>query len=375
MASASGPGRRHLAPAGNNEGQTTVRKRRSVLAGLAIMVCASAAALVLFEFGVRLLEPQPETPYHFSPDTYYAPIPDADFVYRRQEFSIPVRFNHFGMRDRPRALQKAPGTLRVALLGDSFAEALQVPDDSTLARLLEKDLGACLQAPAVEVLNFGVSGFGPVASAAHYHGLASRFAPDLVVYLFVANDVMDLVTAADARLYRVEDGQMVLQRVELGRMRALRQRAVDWIKVRSHAYRFLKWRWIVWHDRGLVAVARARADSAATSELLLAEEDWQRAGQALTLLQSLVEDAGAELLVVAASTYGPEMDRRLAALCASRDIALHDLMPALRADPGPVYFRIDGHWRARGHRVANHALSPAVCRLLQQLEPPPGSNR
>jgi hypothetical protein len=346
-----------------------------VLASLALLASASAAALMLFELGVRLLEPQPETPYHFSPDTYYAPIPDANFVYRRQEFSIPVRFNHFGMRDRSRTLQKAPGTLRVALLGDSFAEALQVPDDSTLARLLERELGACLPGQAVEVLNFGVSGFGPVASAAHYRGLASRFAPDLVLYLFVANDVMDLVTGADARLYRVEDGRMVLQKVELGHMRALRVRAVDWIKVRSHAYRFLKWRWMVWHDRGVVAAARARADSAATSELLLAEEDWQRAGQAFTLLQSLVDDAGAELLVVAASTYGPEMDRRLATLCASRDIALHDLMPALRADPGPVHFRIDGHWCARGHWVANRSLSPVLCRLLQELEPQQGSIR
>jgi len=352
-----------------------MRQRRRVLASLALLTSASAAALVLFELGVRLLEPQPETPYHFSPDTYFAPIPDADFVYRRQEFSIPVRFNHFGMRDRSRVLQKAPGTLRVALLGDSFVEALQVPDDSTLARLLERELGACLPGQAVEVLNFGVSGFGPVASAAHYRGLASRFVPDLVLYLFVGNDVMDLVTGPDARLYRVEDGKMVLQKVELGRIRALRVRAVDWIKVRSHAYRFLRWRWMVWRDRGVMAAARARADSAATSELLLAEEDWQRAGQAFTLLQSLVDDAGAELLVVAASTYGPEMDRRLATLCASRDIALHDLMPALRADPGPVHFRIDGHWRARGHWVASRSLSPVVCRLLQELELHQGSIR
>ncbi len=352
-----------------------MRRHRKSTASLVLAACASLAALGVFELGVRLLEPQPQTPYQFSPDTYFAPIPDASFVYRREEFSIPVRFNRFGMRDRPRALQKPAGTLRVALLGDSFVEALQVVADSTLASQLEDNLGACLPGHAVEVLNFGVSGFGTAASASRYRTLASRFEPDLALYLFVANDVMDLMTGVDARLCRFDGDQMVLQRIELGRMRAILRRAADFIKIRSHAYRFLKWRWMVWREREPLSAARARAATAATSELLPGEEAWQRAAQALALMQSLVDDTGAELLVVPASTYGPDMDQRLATLCASRGIAMHSLMPALRADPGPVHFRIDGHWRARGHWVAGRELSPVVCRMLLEREPPSRSFR
>ena len=56
------------------------------------------------------------------------------------EFSVEVETNSLGFRDAARALAPPPGVLRVALLGDSFIEAVQVPFASTAAQVLERKL-------------------------------------------------------------------------------------------------------------------------------------------------------------------------------------------------------------------------------------------
>ncbi len=331
-----------------------------------LCLCGWTAALALFELGVRLLEPQPEEPYRFAPATYFEPIPSARFVYRRQEFSIPVAFNAFGMRDRERELHKPAATLRVALLGDSYAEALQVPLDSTLSQRLEASLETCFDGFDVEVLNFGVSGFGTAASAARYTSLASRFQPDLVLYLFVGNDPWDLLQE-DRRLYEFRDGVMTLRPVLLGPLKRLACAVTDRAKRHFHAYRFLKYRLLVAREGRILRAAAERGASGGSGELLPGDTAWELVGDALGLMDRAVRADGAALLVVHARSQGPDMNHRLAALCGELGLPLHSLLPALAADPGPVGFQIDGHWRARGHLVASRDLAPVVCRRLAAL--------
>src|SRR6476661_2481574 len=71
------------------------------------------------------------------------------------DFSVPVRTNANGFRDLDRATSKQDGTRRVALLGDSFIEAVQVPFESTAAQRLQQMLNASSSAAPVrwEVLN------------------------------------------------------------------------------------------------------------------------------------------------------------------------------------------------------------------------------
>ena len=323
---------------------------------------------MLFELGVRWLEPQPESRYSYSPATYFEPTPGARYVYRQQEFSVPVSINDFGMRDQPRQKEKPAGGLRVALLGDSFAEGLQVPVDSTLARLLETRLRPCFPARSVEVLNFGVSGFGVAACAARARHLALGFHPDLALYLFVANDLLDIV-GNDARLYVIEGDSIRLRPVELGPVRRSLRRLTDAAKAHLHAYRFL--RFLQQHrlEKQRLARARVEGQAAGTAEELAGENAWLRFRQALVLLQRETAGSGAPLLVAQATTAGPLMTARLAGLCEELGVGRVDLVGVLDADPGPVTFRIDGHWRARGHWVAAEALAPVVCDMLRAGEP------
>ena len=73
-----------------------------------------------------------------------------------------VRTSSAGLRDREHTVDKPPGTVRVAVLGDSFAEAFQVAADQTFWVVLERELGRCpaYAGRAVEEINFGVGGYG-----------------------------------------------------------------------------------------------------------------------------------------------------------------------------------------------------------------------
>jgi lysophospholipase L1-like esterase len=104
-----------------------------------------------------------------------------------KEFSVQARFNSRGFRDLERTEGKPPGVRRVALLGDSFVLALQVPFEHTAGQVLERRLNAELRPPGVlrwEVLNLGISAYGLGQCLIAWERHASRFQPDYVV-LFV----------------------------------------------------------------------------------------------------------------------------------------------------------------------------------------------
>ena len=106
------------------------------------------------------------------------------------EFSVDVETNPLGFRDLAREFSKPQGVTRVAVLGDSFIEAVQVPLPKTAAQLLERRLNT-LRDPETglpqrwEVLNFGVSNHGIGQYLLMWEQHASRYHPDYVV-LFVA---------------------------------------------------------------------------------------------------------------------------------------------------------------------------------------------
>src|SRR4029453_1145878 len=74
-----------------------------------------------------------------------------------------VTINADGWRG-PRAIpHKPPNTLRIAVLGDSFVQAVHVPYEQSVCAVLQHELTQRCRATSrqhVEVLNFGVLGYG-----------------------------------------------------------------------------------------------------------------------------------------------------------------------------------------------------------------------
>lgn len=105
-----------------------------------------------------------------------------------------VKINSDGLRDREHSLEKPAGTLRIAVLGNSFAAALQVPTEETFWGQLAPNLAAC---PArrdrpVEVINFGVVGFGTAQEYLMLQTRVWKYHPDIVLLAFLtSNDIAD----------------------------------------------------------------------------------------------------------------------------------------------------------------------------------------
>lgn len=80
----------------------------------------------------------------------------------RVEGESHVRINGQGMRDdRVITVQKAQGVYRIAVLGDSFAQANQLPVEKSFWRVLSGQMNACkpFGERTVGILNFGVNAY------------------------------------------------------------------------------------------------------------------------------------------------------------------------------------------------------------------------
>jgi len=112
--------------------------------------------------------------------------------WNRREGAAYIKINSRGLRDREHAIEKPRGVYRIAVLGDSYAEAMQVDLEKTFWSLLPARLAACgFQAgKRIETINFGVSGYGTAQQLLTLRHRAWDYAPDLVlVAFFPGNDV------------------------------------------------------------------------------------------------------------------------------------------------------------------------------------------
>ena len=66
------------------------------------------------------------------------------------------------------------------MLGDSFIEAFQVPFEKTVGEVLGRELST-LRGTPVEVLNFGVGGYGTTQELLTLKQQVWKYSPDLVV--------------------------------------------------------------------------------------------------------------------------------------------------------------------------------------------------
>src|SRR2546423_8076300 len=127
-----------------------------------------------------------------------------------------VRINSEGLRDREHSKQKPPNTFRIAVLGDSYAEAFQVEQDAAFWSVLERRLNDCsvLEGRKVEVINFGVGGYGTAQELLTLRQRVWDYSPDIVVLAVTTfNDIIDnyrpLKQTEEIPYFVYQNGQLV----------------------------------------------------------------------------------------------------------------------------------------------------------------------
>ncbi len=179
-------------------------------------------------------------PNMYDPDLGYKTRPGIDW------FGHPT--NRFGFNDRDYPLERAPGTYRVLLVGDSFNWAGGY--EGNYVEQVEARLAVTLGPGRVEVINVGYPGQDTALELATLAKYGLQYQPDLVVLgFFAGNDLYDALpwwrriavgsalVDLDLRQGRERTlfGQPLVARSRLWLFVETKRRELGWISARERA--------------------------------------------------------------------------------------------------------------------------------------------
>lgn len=143
---------------------------------------------IFFIFDIKPPSYEAERFFQFSMLTGYIHKPNSrGYWYRyRDGTKHYVTMNEFGFSDSRRSIKKERP--RIALLGDSTTEFWEVDTPYRGQYVIERLLNN-----KIEVLNFGVRGYGTDQTYILFKNEGIHFSPDIVIYTFCINDLNDNV--------------------------------------------------------------------------------------------------------------------------------------------------------------------------------------
>jgi len=371
-----------------------------------LVVAGLIAGLALCELGLRCLGIEYPNFYDYDPH-FGSKLRPGLKGYWLQEGGGYVSINSDGLRDQEHPISHPPNTLRIAVLGDSFAEAMQVNRDEAFWSVLERELQGRSKEPGrrVEVINFGQAGFGTTQELLAFRHRARKYAPDLVLLaFFTGNDVADNSKALKQRDYHpyliYQGKKLVLDD------RAAQEKWREEQRKKTWASEFYRWRLdtfrieqVFYHGREVAQTwwtGRKTGGDSRGSGLYDAiyrdptEEVWKEAWRvtegALLLLHDEVVLTGARFVVVVLTNevqvhprsstraeFARQLgvvdlfypDRRVEDICHRAGIPVLLLAPDFQdfATRHQVFFHGfqgslgSGHWNQNGHRRAGQRIA------------------
>jgi hypothetical protein len=159
---------------------------RKLSIALGLISISSILSLAAAEFILRQFYKFPQ-PQFLAIDSIvgHRHRPCVEGYYAREGLGF-VQINRHGFRDKKYDVERNDKR-RIAVLGDSYTEAFQVEIGQTFHGMLEAEYEDRL-----EVLNFGVSGYGTGQEFLTYKYFVRRFRPDIVILAFYpGNDFRD----------------------------------------------------------------------------------------------------------------------------------------------------------------------------------------
>jgi hypothetical protein len=192
---------------------------------------------------------------HIKPDIKvgFKPFAGKRITQRGEGFGS-FRLNSFGMQNDETTPAKPPGVYRIAVFGDSYVEALQVPRSANYVNLVEKELSKRL-GKKVEVLNFGVSNYSVAQDYLRYQTVARQFKPDLVIQVFRVEEIGKLLPMETQALLFVrpvffvgEKGQLVYDntcvRQFFNTKEGKRMLSTQWFRANSRIWGVMAPKWL-----------------------------------------------------------------------------------------------------------------------------------
>jgi len=387
---------------------------------LALLTLSVILALACVEIGLRIAGvayPSWVDVARFqAPDPYMgiAARAGSQFEWRLENDNF-VRISNQGLHDFEHSRQKPPNTFRIAVLGDSYAEALQVPVEKNFSSVMQQQLQACpgFSGKRVEVINFGMHGFGTAQELQMLRHYAWDYSPDLVLLaFFTGNDVQNNSRDLQQDPYRPyfvhQGGNLVLDDSFL--------RAPGFQTQFDARHRFASW--AVGNSRVLQVIfaakhymtARKNDDGTRPFDVGNDEgvyhpptdgtwrEAWSLTEDLIATMNNEVKARGSQFLLVTLSTglqadpdpsgrtqlekrFGVNdlfyPDDRLHQFATTEQIPVLTLAPIFLkyAEEHRVELhgfhgeRNQGHWNELGHQLGGSLMARAVCEMQNSLPP------
>jgi hypothetical protein len=170
--------------------RTTLKNKTG---NLLLLLAAVLVALLAMEAILRLSGANRMTARFMCFDAVLGKVycPDAEGPFSRGEYTHHLKTSTDGMVDRTYPAEKPAGTIRIAMLGDSFTASEYLPARDKFEGLLENSLSQAAGRP-VEILNFGISASETWDQLQIFHLRAIRYTPDITLLVFFwGNDIRD----------------------------------------------------------------------------------------------------------------------------------------------------------------------------------------
>jgi len=166
-------------------------RTRHCLTNISLLIGALCFAFILAEILLRI--------FGFSYHIFHEPdditgrkaISNAEGWFNKEGRAY-IKINSDGLRDREHSKIKPEEVIRIAILGDSFTEALHINLENTFWSILEDRLIAskAFGNNKVEMINFGVSGYGTDQELLTLRHRVWDYSPDIVLLAFYSgNDI------------------------------------------------------------------------------------------------------------------------------------------------------------------------------------------
>lgn len=370
------------------------------LVNLGLVVASVVVFFVIAEGYFAVFDPQlnPQTPqiqptegeannsfhfYQYDEMLGWVPKPNAEGIYAMSDSKTQIEINSKGIRDKSYDYKKPEGIKRIVVLGDSFTWGYGVEEKNIFTEILEDELFKNIQ-----VINMGVSGYGSDQELLFLEEEGIMYNPDLVVVAFyVGNDITNNINSIQYNhpkpMYVLddEDNKLILTNTPVPQKE-------EWLEVKnndnvtillsfkrfmshhSHAYAFISDR-IVSSPNLLnlfkkIGIADKRTtpmgEAVLKHRLELDPYGWNLTKAILKEIDTVAKANNAKTFVIIIPTreqvnknWDSEINGALVDFGKESNIPVLDLLPEFRehAKNGEqLYFKIDGHWNANGHKLA-----------------------
>jgi hypothetical protein len=344
---------------------------------VALAAALALAAIAILEVGLRLAGYSAPELHQLDADLGWSLRAHKHGGYPGEAGRTGFIINAAGFRDREHTLDKPDPVYRIAVLGDEYSEAMGVRLADSWWLQLEPKLRHCDFKPGrlVEVLNFGVAGYGTAQELVLLQKTVMRYAPDLVLLQFSnRDDVIDnsfALTPYKLRPFYFLDAHGVPRIDEsfagsptFERRMQTRYRLTAEIGDHTRAFQLVR----ELARETFIAPAHAEEPPLGAPADALHQEAWRVTEALVARIADHARRNGAEIAVVAVPhvrQLGEAMvypDQRLASL----GERLRVPVITLGGDLASSHYRPSGEWTSEGHRAAAAAIARRLCPATPQ---------